>query len=155
MTEKQEEIAKSINSHLPQKIWQARGGWGGFLTFDMGEKIKNPSTDDQAPPYRGSVHLWIYLCDWVLYREDEEILSSEVVFNEKIFNLALSPLNNANLIYIKEVNSDIEITFSNDCKLHLMPNLDWSNEDADLFILYVQNHPTISYSLARGFHMGE
>ncbi len=49
-------------------------GHGSFLTFDMGEKISGNKKDGTIF-YSGSIRLWIYMCDWKVISNDEEILA--------------------------------------------------------------------------------
>ncbi len=53
------------------KPWRARLGFGSFLTFDFGPKIR------KANHLYGAWHLWIYQCEWTLSSQNKCIVHSE------------------------------------------------------------------------------
>src|SRR5260370_41554577 len=56
---------------LGERPWRARHGWGSFLTFDFGRRVRVNSH------FRGEWHLWIYQCEWELRIRDRVIVHSE------------------------------------------------------------------------------
>jgi hypothetical protein len=45
---------------IGRKPWAVKLGWGSFLTFEFGQRVR------QGEFWRGTWHLWIYMCTWHL-----------------------------------------------------------------------------------------
>jgi hypothetical protein len=45
---------------IGKKPWEAKLGWGSFLTFEFGQRVRHGKF------WHGSSHLWIYMCSWRL-----------------------------------------------------------------------------------------
>ena len=56
---------------LPVTVAQARRGFGGFITLDFGEKQSRDTITGEA---QFDWHLWVYMCDWDLYKGDVRLL---------------------------------------------------------------------------------
>ncbi len=57
-------------------IWKVKKGNGSFITFDMGEKVTYKKKNG-SECFTGSIHLWVYLCDWIVVNSGKIILQSE------------------------------------------------------------------------------
>jgi hypothetical protein len=56
---------------LGQSPWRVRLGWGSFLTFDFGPRIKKDRH------YYGTWHLWVQHCDWRVESDSRIVVTSE------------------------------------------------------------------------------
>jgi len=56
---------------IGKRPWQASLGWGSFLTFDFGQRVK------QGQFWHGSWHLWLYMCAWSLNDVHGQIVSAD------------------------------------------------------------------------------
>ncbi len=77
---------RPIVGHRP---WQAKRGWGSFLTFEFGPKIRDNGH------MHGSWHLWIYQCDWELRSRGRTVAHSET--NKHAIDLAIRRLESVTL----------------------------------------------------------
>jgi len=64
------EIGRCFGPIVGKRPWRARLGWGSFLTFEFGPKIKVKGH------LHGIWHLWIYMCEWDLV-VNRQVLNSE------------------------------------------------------------------------------
>ena len=153
MTTSVDKIINIALSYLPIVVWRSVKGAGSFLTFDMGDVIEE-TRGKSSLSKRGDLHLWIYLCDWVLFHDGQEILNSAEEDNE-IFETHLKNITGLPLISVKEVSteSSVEFGFGENYKLLVTANTDAYETDDDLFILYIFGKPEISYSLEKGFYI--
>lgn len=55
---------------IGRKPWRSSLGWGSFLTFEFGQRVKRGGF------WHGSWHLWIYMCSWHLEDGNQLIVSS-------------------------------------------------------------------------------
>jgi hypothetical protein len=128
-------------------IWQVERGHGSFLTFEMGEKNSGKRKDGTIF-YSGSIHLWIYLCDWKVINNDKEILHSEA--DECTMNTVLNVFKNKEILSIlKKDDNRIEIKFTGNTVLLLSLN-DFYEKSDDFFILFTPLG-NVSYSKEFGF----
>ena len=65
------ELTKILKPVVGQLPWRVRLGWGSFVTFDFGPKVKKDNHTF------GSWHLWIYQCEWQLVLRDQSLAHSE------------------------------------------------------------------------------
>ena len=74
---------------IGKRPWQASLGWGSFLTFDFGQRVK------QGQFWHGSWHLWLYMCSWSLNDGQRLIVtsdSSRLSIGRVVNRLAAHPL---------------------------------------------------------------
>ncbi len=147
-----------LQSVLPASIWSASKGVGSFLTFDMDEKVKEviKRKGQEKTIYTGKVHLWIYLAEWKLYKNDLILLDSNSE-DEKEYENILKSFIGLNLLRIEELikNNGIIFYFDNNYKIHAYSDLDTYDENDDLFIFYIKGFSPIAYSPKAGFYMEE
>lgn len=138
---------KILQQALKIPVWQVQKGHGSFLTFDMGKKNSSKKKDGTFFE-SGSVHLWIYLCDWKVLKNGQEILHSESDPStaEKVLNI----FNNKEIISItKKDDNIIEIECTEKTLLILEGNDSYEKSD-DFFILFTPIG-NISYNKEFGF----
>ncbi|MBA3237994.1 MAG: hypothetical protein H0T62_06540 [Parachlamydiaceae bacterium] len=123
---------KILQQALKTPIWQVKKGHGSFLTFDMGEKISGNKKDGTIF-YSGSIHLWIYMCDWKVLSNGKEILQSGD--DDSTMNIALNIFANKEIVSIMEKTDNIiKIEFTDKLVLTLIGD-DYEEND-DFFHLY-------------------
>jgi len=66
-------LNKFTNNILGKAAWGVKIGYGSFLTMEFG--ITNNSQADLS--LRGEWHLWFYLCNWRIEKDDYFIVGSE------------------------------------------------------------------------------
>ncbi len=143
-----EEVEKIIRESVNLPIWQAKKGNGSFLTFDMGDKVirsKRNGTNYET----GSIHLWIYLCDWKLAANGEVISRSNSTEGEIV--AALKYLNGKHLLSIIGLDENtVELKFSGEIVLTLEGNEAVYEKEDDFFIFYTSKG-NLSYNRQTGF----
>lgn len=126
-----------LNNILPILFVKIEKGVGSFLTFT--------SKDERET-------LWIYLSDWVIYKNKKKILDCEnennIVFLNVLYQIKSKPL-----VEIKNntVSKTISFVFIGGYELHVYSNTKVYNIEDDLFIFFIKNK-TISYSISQGFY---
>ncbi len=125
---------EEFKASLPLKVVRSRRGFGGYITFDLGaERGRDVITAE--PQY--DWHLWVYMCDWDLYKADSRILWRRESDNA-LAGAVLEMLNG-------EMLTDIEFDEKDDCfvfrftggfKLNLDPDFFDYDGDDDLFMLF-------------------
>jgi hypothetical protein len=56
---------------LGQRPWRVRVGWGSFVTFDFGPRVRDNGHQ------RGAWHLWVRDCEWSVETADRVAFHSE------------------------------------------------------------------------------
>ena len=139
---------KIISQALNTPIWQVKKGIGSFLTFDLGEKIEKKKRDATVF-FSGSIHLWIYMCDWKILKKGKVVTQSSA--DEKEILESLYFFENRFIISISRINeNEIHFQFSQDATLVLNGNDAIYEKDCDFFILYTPIG-NISYNKKFGF----
>jgi len=153
MTAKFKNLIGLVSSFFPVQIWRAQKGAGSFLTLDMGGVIEKKRKNGTLKEV-GELHLWVYLSDWVLSRDGIEILNSSEE-DEKVYEVVLNSLNGSSLVSTKENsnNRSVEFKLNNGCSLSVMANTDIYDAGDDLFVFYINDKETISYSLDKGWYI--
>jgi hypothetical protein len=128
--------------------WNAKKGYGSFLTFEFGEphldvKVRSRSTDAFREKVRrvnvhGDWHLWIYLCKWEIYSHDTLKASNQA--SNRDINRAMLRLDGQVLTNV-EVNTTCSTTFTFDLgdRLETMPNIPEFGEDSEQWMLFEPN----------------
>ncbi len=62
---------RSLQPVIGKRPWRARQGWGSFLTFEFGRRIRHGEF------WHGAWHLWIYMCTWRLDGPHGALIHSE------------------------------------------------------------------------------
>lgn len=65
------DVTACFGSIVGQPPWRARRGHGSFLTFDFGLRML------RGGHAQGTYVLWVYLSNWVLSRNDRELVNSD------------------------------------------------------------------------------
>ena len=134
------ELLAELQSALPMQVVAAKRGVGSFITLDLAGK---------AP--ESTVHIWVYLSDWVIYQHSNEILTSEVVGPQ---GAALPCFQGRALLGI-ELDGDaraIDLFFDQDLMLLLSPNLVHFAPTDNLVMFFRPNRRVLAFSHERGFY---
>jgi hypothetical protein len=147
-------LAKIDNVFKPiigKPCWQVQQGYGSFLTFEFGEprlRIQEPrQASKQASEklrkrwarrnfyIRGDWHLWIYICDWRIFLNNEELANDSSA--RKTIKNALLEIDGQALISITIKKSYVCIfEFDLGGRLEITPNYEDYEKDSDLWLLY-------------------
>ena len=146
-------LFKLIRSYLPVIIWEIKKGHGSFVTYEMGNKIEMKNKDSTKT--KGSIHLWLYLCDWSIYKNNVLLLDSNQIDSEQ-YDLIFKQVNNNQLIDINESKEykKFEFNIENGYKIITSYNKEYDDDD-DYFNLYILGLKTISYSKLNGLYCEE
>ena len=125
-----------------ETIWQVKKGVGSFVTFDMGKKLKRTTKNDKEV-VSGSIHLWIYMCEWQYFKSQTNfVVTSDSIQDE----LELGALEGQTISEFRVQGTRVTISFSNGDRLELSEDPEADPND-ELFILYLPDR-TISFSKA-------
>jgi hypothetical protein len=131
--------------------WQVKQGYGSFLTFEFGEPHLHTYEPRQASEHasekvrknfarrhvyvHGDWHLWIYLCDWRILLQGQEIAKAD--HNRRIIRNAILEVDGQALTKVN-VNSSLESVFEFDLggRLEVVPNNEIYKKTGDLWLLY-------------------
>ncbi len=136
---------------IGKPCWQVKQGYGSFLTFEFGEPrlhIQEPresskQTSEKLRKRRarrsifihGDWHLWIYLCNWRIFLENEELANGSST--RKIIKNALLEIDGQALTSITITKSYVCLfEFDLGGKLEIIPNYDEYKKDSNLWLLY-------------------
>jgi hypothetical protein len=147
-------LSPFLSQTLAHPIWQAKQGHGSFLTFDMGNRsVRN--RPDGTEYIKGDIHLWIYLCDWVIKQEDKELCFSESP-HEQIAEV-LKLFIGSTLRDIATVSpTQLDLNFSNGLLIILSNNTGFYAKDDDFFSLSFRDSNTyLSYNQKDGFKIAD
>ncbi len=89
-----------LNLALNNPNWQVKKGIGSFLTFDMGERVTSKKRNGNIY-YSGSIHLWIYLCEWTITRRSKILATSNA--SDNIIKSSLELINNNMIFEITQI----------------------------------------------------
>jgi len=133
---------------LHTRPWRAKLGYGSFLTFEFGRRIKNDGH------VHGEWHLWIYQSNWRLMHGNRELANSDS--DRRVIATAVRRLEGASL---SEVNFDPEqskSTFAfDDFRLVVSPAdyLDDPDERDEFWLLFMPNKEILTVGPG-GIHVG-
>jgi hypothetical protein len=122
-------IHEHLKPILGMRPWRARLGWGSFLSFDFGEKVRRDNH------LFGAWRLWIQYCDWQLAKGERIIVDSESarhLMQNAVRNLEKYPLSDV------ETQPDSDKTvflFGTDLRLVCTPYSD-QDPDEDIWTLF-------------------
>lgn len=142
---------EQFQSCLPLKVARARRGFGGYISLDFGEE-QDKDTVTNEPQFEW--HLWIYMCDWDLYKGKSRILWRRESDNA-LAGSVLQMLEGESLTAVDYDQADdcFAFRFSGGFKLHIDPDFyDYDMED-DLFMLFKSgDRDALNYSPRRRFY---
>lgn len=130
--------------HHDARVWNAKRGFGTFLTFEMG---------DETEPGKGELHVWVQYASWHLKHRGHEILSSRHHASE--YQKALSQLNGKSLedisAYEDRGPGEIALRFSDGYEFRA--TADFENYDIeDDLISFFESDGIISFNSAAGIY---
>lgn len=140
-----------FKSMLPLRVAHARRGFGGFITIDLGNTM-GTDTITQEPQFEW--HLWVYMCDWDLYKGQSRILWRRESDNA----LAGAVLELLNGEWLEAVEHDADddcfvFHFSGGYRLNLDPDFFDYDGDDDLFMLFrYGDRDALNYSPRKRFY---
>jgi hypothetical protein len=140
----------AFNFFIPAKITSVEPGVGSFLNFFLVGQLPTPEGSGVAT---SKIQIWIYLCDWIIYEGDREVLNSEIVGSSKQ-SFSLSSFNGASMTGIRfdEDSSCVIFDFDHGLRLKLSPNVNAYGADEDLFLVYLDDKILFSFSWERKFY---
>lgn len=140
-------LSRNLSNREFPIIWQAKKGHGSFLTFDMGKKLEKRYELKPGSYFKGSHHLWIYMCDWKLIDHDTVVLDSEHIMESELTESILSKFVGSKISSIDLNKTTVSIHFSNGMALELSA---YPTGDEEIFMYFEEGHPPLSYSPSKG-----
>ena len=136
---------------LGKPCWQVEQGYASFLTFEFGEphlRIQEPRKASKQVSEKlrkrwarrhvfvyGEWHLWVYICDWRIFLNDEEIANN--TSSRKIIKNALLEIDGQLLTSVAIKKSHVSIfEFDLGGRLEIIPNHVDYKKTVDLWLLY-------------------
>jgi hypothetical protein len=119
--------------HTPP--WKAKLGYGSFLTFDFGQRVKVNGY------VHGEWHLWIYLSQWTLLHGSRELADSDS--DRRVISASVRRLEGVPLSEVQFEQEQARTTFVfDDFRLMVSPAdyLDDTDERDNYWLLYMPNH---------------
>jgi len=142
---------ESFKASLPLKVASAQPGFGAFITFDFGgEQTRDGITGEAQYDW----HLWVYMCDWDLYKGDSRILWRRESDNS-LAGAVLGQLSGESLLAIDRDETDdcFMLKFSGGFRLNIDPDFFDFEAENDLFMLFKYGeNDCLSYSPKRRFY---
>lgn len=142
---------EKFRSSLPLSVAQARRGFGGYIMFDFGtEQSRDAITNEPQFDW----HLWVYMCDWDLFKGESRILWRRESDNA-LAGAILGQLADESLLDIEHDSQDdcFVFVFSGGYRLNLDPDFYDYDAGDDLFMLFEHNkHDCLSYSPGKHFY---
>ncbi|MBO6505161.1 MAG: hypothetical protein JJ850_10420 [Kordiimonadaceae bacterium] len=142
---------EEFRAALPLRVSRARRGFGGYITFDLGAEQGRDAITQEA---QFEWHLWVYMCDWDLYKADSRILWRRESDNA-LAGAVLEMLNGETLTGIEHDETDdcFEFHFSGGFRLHMDPDFYDYDGDDDLFMLFrFGERDALNYSPRKRFY---
>jgi hypothetical protein len=122
---------------LGQKPWRVALGYGSFVTFEFGKKIK-----DGVGEY-GAWHLWIYMCDWKLLKAGKVVADSEMP-REQVANIV--PQLQGRALRQVRISDDLlrtDFRFDGGVVLRCAAYAD-AKDDEEQWMLFIPGHKVLS-----------
>jgi len=141
----------SFQDCLPLKVASAQPGRGAFIGLDFGDE---QSRDLVTGEVQYDWHLWVYMCDWDLYKGDSRILWRRES-NNSLAGAVLGQLKGESLLAIEQDETDdcFILKFSGGFRLNIDPDFFDFEEDNDLFMLFKYGEDDcLSFSPKRSFY---
>jgi hypothetical protein len=142
---------ESFQAQLPLPVASAERGHSGFITFDFGEQQSRDRITN-APQF--DWHLWVYMCDWDLYKGQSRLLWRRESDNA-LAGAILGQLVGETLLGFDYDEGDdcFLMRFSGGFSLHLDPDFFGFDPTDDIFMLFRHGEADcLSYSPDRRFY---
>jgi len=126
------DIREYFEPLLELRPWKAKLGYGSFLTFEFGRRVKKYEF------VHGEWHLWIYLASWVLYHGKRKLADSDS--DRKVISVAVRRLEDVALSDVKFDLENSKTTFVfDDFRLIVAPPdfVEELDDDDDYWLLYM------------------
>ncbi len=139
---------------LGKPCWKVEQGYASFLTFEFGEphlRIQEPRQASKQASEKlrkrwarrhvfvyGEWHLWVYICDWRIFLNDEEIANDSST--RKTIKNALLEIDGQTLTSVTIKKSYITVfEFDLGGRLEIIPNHVDYEKNVDLWLLYEES----------------
>ena len=130
-----EEIIKGL---LGKKAWNARIGYGSFVTIEFG----NPIVQENDQSSHGEWHLWVYICSWRIEKDNHIIVGDQD--SKERMNETIKLIDGTTLESFEVLSTvlDAILRFSDGLTLRLFSILsnDEENDDSPHWMLYMPNN---------------
>jgi len=141
----------SFRKGLPLTVAQARRGIGGYVMFDLGQE---QGRDKITCEPQFDWHLWIYMCDWDLYKNENRILWRQESDNA-LAGAILGQLKGEilTLFEVDETDDCFVLHFTGGFRLHIDPGFHGYDAADDMFMLFrYGKNDCLSFSPKRRFY---
>ena len=134
------DIKEIVHSLVGQVSWEAKLGYGSFLTFNFG-KLLPP---DKRSLVIGEWHLWIRYCAWRIETDIEVIAGSEDE-DDALLDKNVKRLQNVPIVKFDITKPALETTihFSNALRLRLFPVYSTLESEADNWLLFTPDEKVL------------
>lgn len=142
---------ESFQRQLPLKVANAGHSSAGYVTLDLGEQH---ATDALTGDRQFDWHLWVYMCDWDFYKNENRILWRRES-NNALAGAILAQLEGEALLAFEYDRTDdcFLMRFSGGFQLHLDPDFYGFEPSDDIFMLFkYAEKDCLSYSPKRRFY---
>lgn len=137
-----DEIFKPL---IGKYCWSAQKGYGSFLTFEFGDPhvdiYEKYRTKDGIRELRrltavhGDWHLWIYLCDWVVYTHGK--VKAKSSSRTRDIDRAMGRLDGQTLVSVDvETNTETRFVFELGDTMETTPNISAYGNLNEQWLLY-------------------
>jgi len=142
---------ESFKAMLPMRVASARRGFGGFITLDFGNEC---GRDQVTGERQFDWHLWIYMCDWDLYKGGSRILWRRESDNALAGAILTQLVDETVVGFDLDTDDDcFLLSFSGGYQLHIDPDFYGFEPADDLFMLFKYGEADcLSYSPKRRFY---
>jgi hypothetical protein len=142
---------EAFKERLPLRVAAARQGARGYVTLDFGDECGRDTITGEA---QYDWHLWVYMCDWDLFKGQSRILWRRESDNA-LAGAVLGQLAGECLEAIEYDAADdyFLMKFSGGYALHIDPDFYGFEPTDDLFMLFKYGESDcVSYSPERRFY---
>jgi len=119
--------------------WKAKLGYGSFLTFEFGRRVKENGF------FHGEWHLWIYLAEWTLFHGTRKLADSDS--DRHVISVSVRRLEDVPLSEVSFEPEHGKSTFVfGDFRLVVSPAdyVDDGDDRDDYWLLYMPNHQLLT-----------
>jgi hypothetical protein len=134
-------LLAELRSLLPLRVVAAKWGYGSFITLDLA----GGSSD-------ASLHIWIYLCSWLIYQGDEKVHTSSSEAGDKGAPIACFEGRTLTEIGLDADDRAMDLFLDQDLSLLLSPNLTAFAPDDNLVMFFRPNQRVIAFSPEKGLY---
>ncbi|HXZ32254.1 MAG TPA: hypothetical protein VEH30_08230 [Terriglobales bacterium] len=133
------DIRQYFSPLLHVRPWRAKLGYGSFLTFEFGPRVKVNGH------VHGEWHLWIYLSQWSLLRGNRKLADSDS--DRRVIAASVRRLQGVPLSEVLFEQEHEKTTFVfDDFRLVVSPAdyLDGTDDRDHYWLLYMPNHQVLT-----------